>query len=207
MERVKIPGEAPGSATYYMVGSPEEYGTRLYDMEHFGDAVIREALIDIGTERTQPDQEISSFKEYDDLVRKSKGRKVYSCRFAVTYKSLDVTVIPDFEAKRLTLEVDPTIDGKQKKQLAEFVKILTTQDYYEELEMDELEEKQQIPKLYRYLAMGAGVVLIVAIGLDLTKAFPEFAELTKWMKWMSMLFLALYFVWLDIKRRQQKRKR
>ena len=27
MDRVNIPGEAPGSATYYMGFAPEEYGT------------------------------------------------------------------------------------------------------------------------------------------------------------------------------------
>ncbi len=44
MDRVNIPSEAPGSATYYMGFVPEEYGTRLYEMEHYGDAVIREAI-------------------------------------------------------------------------------------------------------------------------------------------------------------------
>ena len=32
MDRVNIPGEAPGSATYYMGFAPEEYGTRLYEI-------------------------------------------------------------------------------------------------------------------------------------------------------------------------------
>ena len=97
MDRVIIPGEAPGSATYYMGFAPEEYGTRLYEMEHYGDAVIREALMDIGSQRTKPYQTISSSKEYEDLVWKSKGRTIYSCRFEVTYKDIYITVEPDFE--------------------------------------------------------------------------------------------------------------
>ena len=43
MDRVNIPSEAPGTATYYMGFAPEEYVIRLYEMEHYGDAVIREA--------------------------------------------------------------------------------------------------------------------------------------------------------------------
>ena len=98
MDRVIIPGEAPGSATYYMGFAPEEYGTRLYEMEYYGDAVIREALMDIGSQRTKPYQTISSSKEYENLVWKSKGRTIYSCRFEVTYKDIYITVEPDFEA-------------------------------------------------------------------------------------------------------------
>ena len=125
MDRVNIPGEAPGSATYYMGFAPEEYGTRLYEMEYYGDAVVRNALMDIGSQRTQPYQAISSSTEYEDLVWKSKGRTIYSCLFKVTYKDIDVTVEPDFETKRLTLQVDPAINQKQRLQLAEFFEILT----------------------------------------------------------------------------------
>ena len=81
MDRVNIPGEAPGSATYYMGFAPEEYGTRLYEMEYYGDAVIRKALMDIGSQRTEPYKVISSSEEYEDLVWKSKGRTIYSCLF------------------------------------------------------------------------------------------------------------------------------
>ena len=68
MDRVNIPGEAPGSATYYMGFAPEEYGARLYEMEHYGDAKIHKALMDIGSQRTEPYKVISSSEEYEDLV-------------------------------------------------------------------------------------------------------------------------------------------
>ena len=141
MDRVIIPGEAPGSATYYMGFAPEEYGTRLYEMEYYGDAVIREALMDIGSQRTKPYQTISSSKEYENLVWKSKGRTIYSCRFEVTYKDIYITVEPDFETKRLTLKVDPAINQTQKSQLAEFFEILTELDYYEVKELEEIEDE------------------------------------------------------------------
>ncbi len=94
MDRVNIPGEAPGSATYYMGFAPEEYGTRLYEMEHYGDAKIHKALMDIGSQRMEPYKVISSSEEYEDLVWKSKGRTIYACRFEVTYKDVDVKKLP-----------------------------------------------------------------------------------------------------------------
>ena len=99
MNRVNIPGEAPGSATYYMGFAPEEYGIRLYEMEPYGDVVIRKAFMNIGRQRTEPHQVIFSSKEYEDLVWKSKGRTIYSCRFEVTYKDIDVTIVPDLKQR------------------------------------------------------------------------------------------------------------
>jgi hypothetical protein len=78
MDRVNIPGEAPGSATYYMGFAPEEYGTRLYEMEHYGDAKIHKALMDIGSQRTEPYKVISSSTEYEIWFGRAKaGRSIH----------------------------------------------------------------------------------------------------------------------------------
>lgn len=53
MDRVNIPGEKPGSATYYMGMAPEEHGSRIYEMEFYGDATIRSAMMDIGKDPTE----------------------------------------------------------------------------------------------------------------------------------------------------------
>ena len=189
MDRVNIPGEAPGSATYYMGFAPEEYGTRLYEMEHYGDAVVRNALMDIGKQRTQPYQAISSSTEYEDLVWKSKGRTIYSCLFEVTYKDIDVTVEPDFETKRLTLQIDPAIDQKQRSQLAEF-----------------------IPKLFRRLAIVALVLLLIITALEMLGFLSDAEESRAWqvgslLQLISTLFLMVYWVWIAVKKRQLKRQK
>ena len=212
MDRVNIPGEAPGSATYYMGFAPEEYGTRLYEMEYYGDAVIRSALMDIGSQRTQPYQTISSSKEYEDLVWKSKGRTIYSCRFEVTYKEIDVTVEPDFETKRLTLQIDPAIDQKQRSQLAEFFEILTEPDYYEIKEMEELEDELRIPELFRRLAIVALVLLLIITALEMLGFLSDAEESRAWqvgslLQLISTLFLMVYWVWIAVKKRQLKRQR
>ena len=213
MDRVIIPGEAPGSATYYMGFAPEEYGTRLYEMEYYGDAVIREALMDIGSQRTKPYQTISSSKEYENLVWKSKGRTIYSCRFEVTYKDIYITVEPDFETKRLTLKVDPAINQTQKSQLAEFFEILTEPDYYEIKEMEELEDELRIPELLRRLAIVAAVILIITAALDLMGGiFSDISDMTALkitnaLQFVSGLFMAIYWIWIAVKKRQLKRQR
>ena len=189
MDRVNIPGEAPGSATYYMGFAPEEYGTRLYEMEYYGDAVVRSALMDIGSQRTQPYQTISSSKEYEDLVWKSKGRTIYSCCFEVTYKEIDVTVEPDFETKRLTLQIDPAIDQKQRSQLAEFFEILTEPDYYEIKEMEELEDELDLMGIFSDMS-------------DMTAL-----KITNALQFVSGLFMAIYWIWIAVKKRQLKRQR
>ena len=156
MDRVNIPGEAPGSATYYMGFAPEEYGTRLYEMEYYGDAVIRSALMDIGSQRTQPYQTISSSREYEDLVWKSKGRTIYSCRFEVTYKEIDVTVEPDFETKRLTLQIDPACkSGVILREAAKrFIKGL-------EKEIPNLQER--INHIYQNQLFGIGITELTSL--------------------------------------------
>ena len=212
MDRVNIPGEAPGSATYYMGFAPEEYGTRLFEMEYYGDAVVRSALMDIGKQRMHPRQTISSSAEYEDLVWKSKGRTIYSCRFEVTYKDIDVTVEPDFETKRLTLQVDPAIDQKQRSQLAEFFEILTEPDYYEVKEMEEIEDELRIPELLLRLAIVAAAIMIITAALDLIGIFSDMSDMTALtitytLQFISTLFIAVYWIWIAVKKRQLKRQR
>ena len=212
MDRVNIPGETPGSATYYMGFAPEEYGTRLYEMEYYGDAVIREALMDIGSQRTKPYQVISSSKEYEDLIWKGKGRTIYSCCFEVTYKDIDVTVEPDFETKRLTLKVDPAINQKQKLQLAEFFEILTELDYYEVKELEEIEDELRIPELFRRLAIVAAVIMIITAAMDLLGIFSDASDMTAMkitdaLQFVSVLFMAVYWIWIAVKKRQLKTQR
>ena len=212
MDRVNIPGAAPGSATYYMGFAPEEYGTRLFEMEYYGDAVVRSALMDIGKQRMHPRQTISSSAEYEDLVWKSKGRTIYSCLFEVTYKDIDVTVEPDFETKRLTLQVDPAIDQKQRSQLAEFFEILTEPDYYEVKEMEEIEDELRIPELLRRLAIVAAAIMIITAALDLIGIFSDMSDMTALtitytLQFISALFIAVYWIWIAVKKRQLKRQR
>ena len=212
MDRVIIPGEAPGSATYYMGFAPEEYGTRLYEMEYYGDAVIQKALMDIGSQRTKPYQVVSSSREYEDLVWKSKGRTIYSCRFEVAYKNLDVIVMPDFETKRLTLEVDPTINQKQRLQLAEFFEILTEPDYYEVKELEEIEDELRIPELFRRMAIVALVIMIITAALDLLGVFADMSDMaalkiTNALQFISVIFMAVYWIWIAVKKRQLKLQR
>lgn len=197
------------SATFDMGFEPEKYGARLFAMEEHGDAQIREALMDIGKRRTMPHQTIHSAKEYQDLVKSISGI-VYSCRFKAVYKDLDVTVLLDFETEKLTLQVDPGIGKAQKTQLAEFFEILTTPDYYEqkdEEEMEEIEEEIHPPLFLKRLARVAGVVLIASIGLDLMNFFPEFDKLLGYLKWISLLVVMAYFVGFELKKRQVQRQR
>ena len=213
MDRVNIPGEAPGSATYYMGFAPEEYGARLYEMEHYGDAKIHKALMDIGSQRTEPYKVISSSEEYEDLVWKSKGRTIYSCLFEVTYKDIDIIVKPEFETKRLTLKVDPAINQTQKSQLAEFFEILTEPDYYEVKELEEIEDELRIPELLRRLAIVAAVILIITAALDLMGGiFSDISDMTALkitnaLQFVSGLFMAIYWLWIAVKKRQLKRQR
>jgi len=200
---------AESSATYEMSFAPDKYGACIYEMDNRGDAVIREALMDIGKRRTLPHQTLHSAKEYKDLVNSISGR-VYSCRFKVTYKDVDVTVVLDFETKELTLQVDPDIDPQQKTHLAEFFGILSDPEYYAQKdleEMEEIEEELQIPVYLKRLAMAAGVILIVTISLDLLNAFPEFDKLWGYLKWISLFLVVAYFVGIDLKKRQVKRQR
>ena len=203
MTRVNIPGEAPGSATYYMGSPPDAYGRRIFEMEHYGDARIRKALMDIGKERTEPHVTISSIGEYEDLIGKSLGRKVYSCLFGVSYQDIDVTVLADFQSKRLTLRVDPDIGPKQKKQLLQFFEILIADDYYQEVEDEEVEP--HIPPLLKRLSMIAGVVLFASMLLDLVNFLPEFHKGIVFLKWFSMLFLAACFVGMELKKKQLRK--
>ncbi|MGI6767211.1 MAG: hypothetical protein ACOX4R_08430 [Lentihominibacter sp.] len=80
-DRVNIPNEPAGRATYYMAGGqPEDLGKQLYEMEFHGDAVIGDVLMDIGTDRTEPHRPVYSSEEFDALVYKSKGVSIYSCK-------------------------------------------------------------------------------------------------------------------------------
>ena len=207
MERAKIPDEAPGSATYYMGFAPEEYGVRLYDMERYEGAVIQEALMDIGPQRTEPHKVIASYNEYSNLIWKSENVIVYSCRFEVDYKDIHVTVLPDFITKRLTLQVTPGLNQEEKKQLAEFFEILTEPDYYEERELKESAESLRIPELFKRLAILAAVVVVVTSILQIVGIMPTMVWLAQALNIVSWLFLATYWIWIAIKKQQIKKRR
>ena len=207
MERAKIPNEAPGSATYYMGFAPEEYGVRLYDMERYEGAVIQEALMDIGPQRTEPHKVIASYNEYSNLIWKSENVIVYSCRFEVDYKDIHVTVLPDFITKRLTLQVTPGLNQEEKKQLAEFFEILTEPDYYEERELKESAESLRIPELFKRLAILAAVVVVVTSILQIVGIMPTMVWLAQALNIVSWLFLATYWIWIAIKKQQIKKRR
>ena len=208
MDRVRLSAEEAGSATYYMGFAPEEYGERLYDMECYGDVVIRKVLVDIGKQRTKPHQIVSSSEEYDDLIWKSKGRTIYSCSFEIAFQDIDAIVLLDFEMKRLTLKVDPAISQKQKHQIADFFEILTTPDYYELKEMQDF----KIAKLLWGLAFAALAFTIIAMPLDFLGFFSALPSrmterFTNLIQIIILLFLAVYYAWVAIKRRQLKKKR
>ena len=207
MERVNIPDEAPGSATYYMGFAPEEYGVRLYDMERYDGAVIQEALMDIGPQRTEPHKVIASYNEYSNLIWKSENVIVYSCRFEVDYKDIHVTVLPDFITKRLTLQVTPGLNQEEKKQLAEFFEILTEPDYYEEKELEEINKELQIPLLFKRLAIAAGATIVILSTLKMTGILPTSPNLLDVLDLAAWLFLGVYWVWIAIKKRQLKKRR
>lgn len=207
MERVNIPDEAPGSATYYMGFAPEEYGVRLYDMERYEGAVIQEALMDIGPQRTEPHKVIASYNEYSNLIWKSENVIVYSCRFEVDYKDIHVTVLPDFITKRLTLQVTPGLNQEEKKQLAEFFEILTEPDYYEEKELEEINKELQIPLLFKRLAIAAGATIVILSTLKMTGILPTSPNLLDVLDLAAWLFLGVYWVWIAIKKRQLKKRR
>jgi len=207
MERAKIPDEAPGSATYYMGFAPEEYGVRLYDMERYEGAVIQEALMDIGPQRTEPHKVIASYNEYSNLIWKSENVIVYSCRFEVDYKDIHVTVLPDFITKRLTLQVTPGLNQEEKKQFAEFFEILTEPDYYEERELKESAESLRIPELFKRLAILAAVVVVVTSILQIVGIMPTMVWLAQALNIVSWLFLATYWIWIAIKKQQLKKRR
>ena len=207
MERVNIPDEAPGSATYYMGFAPEEYGVRLYDMERYDGAVLQEALMDIGPQRTEPHKVIASYNEYSNLIWKSENVIVYSCRFEVDYKDIHVTVLPDFITKRLTLQVTPGLNQEEKKQLAEFFEILTEPDYYEEKELEEINKELQIPLLFKRLAIAAGATIVILSTLKMTGILPTSPNLLDVLDLAAWLFLGVYWVWIAIKKRQLKKRR
>ena len=207
MERVNIPDEAPGSATYYMGFAPEEYGVRLYDMERYDGAVIQEALMDIGPQRTEPHKVIASYNEYSNLIWKSENVIVYSCRFEVDYKDIHVTVLPDFITKRLTLQVTPGLNQEEKKQLAEFFEILTEPDYYEEKELEEINKELQIPLLFKRLAIAAGATIVILSTLKMTGILPTSPNLLDVLDLAAWLFLGVYWVWIAITQRQLKKRR
>ena len=123
-----------------------------------------------------------------------------------------MTVEPDFETKRLTLQVDPAINQKQRLQLAEFFEILTEPDYYEIKEMEELEDELRIPELFRRLAIVAAVILIITAALDLMGIFSDMSDMTALkitnaLQFVSGLFMAIYWIWIAVKKRQLKVQR
>jgi len=210
MDRVNLPGEAPGSATYYMGSAPEEYGTRLYEMQKYSGALIREALMDIGESRTEPHIRITSPDEYEDMIWNSRGKTVHSCIFDVHYHDLDVIVIADFIAKRLTLRVEPELDQKRKARLAEFFEILTEPDYYVTKEMEEIEDVLKIPEVFQKLAIVASVVLLAVCVLIILGVFDDtdgIARILSLLQIVSACFLAVYYGTIEIRKFQIKRRR
>lgn len=210
MDRVNLPGEAPGSATYYMGSAPEEYGTRLYEMQKYSGALIREALMDIGKSRRKPHIRIASSDEYEDMIWNSRGRAVYSCIFDLQYHDPDVIVITDFIAKRLTLQVDPELDQKRKARFAEFFEILTEPDYYVTREMEEIEDALKIPGVFQKLAIVASVILLAVCVLVIFGVFDDtdgIARILSLLQIISALFLAVYYGMIEIKKFQNKRRR
>lgn len=210
MDRVSIPNEKPGSATYYMGMAPEEYGASIYEMEHYGDATIRRVMMDIGKSRTQPHVEIRSRQEFDDLIWKTQGVTVYSCRFEITSipkndaKPIDVMVIIDFISKRITLEVDPTKvwDQKQKSHLADFFNILTEPDYYEVKELERIEEELQIPNLFKTINILAFIVFAATMSLDLLGVFDDESAISSTVPSLinggSLLYICGYRTFVEI---------
>ena len=114
---------------------------------------------------------------------------------------------------RLTLQVDPAINQKQRIQLAEFFEILTEPDYYEVKELEEIEDELRIPELLRRLAIVAAVILIITAALDLMGGiFSDISDMTALkitnaLQFVSGLFMAIYWLWIAVKKRQLKRQR
>ena len=108
--------------------------------------------------------------------------------------------------------MDPAIDQKQRMQLAEFFEILTEPDYYEVKELGEIEDELRVPELFRRLGIVALVIMIITAALDLMGIFSAMSDMTvltitNALQFVSAIFLAVYWIWIAVKKRQLKRQR
>lgn len=163
--------EPRGSATYYMGDSPHVYGERIFKMAFFEEIDIISARMDVGREQGASWRDVNSLAEYDDLIWKTTGAKVYSCVFEIRKRTggkdskegLPITVTLEFPSKRLNLQVDSNLDTRDKKQLAEFFDILTDEEYFLEHEKEMIKEE---PGWQRYLGLNIKTELVI-LGLFL----------------------------------------
>ena len=78
--------------------------------------------------------------------------------------------------------------------------------------MEELEDELRIPELFRRLAIVAAVILIITAALDLMGIFSDMSDMTALkitnaLQFVSGLFMAIYWIWIAVKKRQLKRQR
>ena len=146
MDRVKLDDEKKGSVTYYMAESPYVYGERLYEMQKMQDIQIISVKANIGRKPETSWRDISTEEEYKDIIWKAKGPEVYMCVFSVVKSigtdedNLPVTVMLDFEKKRLTLETEPYLNAEKELHLSEFLDMLTYENYYIDKEIKKMGE-------------------------------------------------------------------
>ena len=183
MDRVRIDNEPRGSATYYMAESPYVYGERIYEIEKMGDVVIISAQMDIGKCKGNSWRVVRSAEEYHDLIWKTKGEEVFACSFdlmlirdpAEDQTGFPVKVTLDFLSKRLTLQVDPSLDADEKKHLADFYDMLTDEDYYLEQAIDEI--GKELTGIKRFSIVGkvafSALIIILMTGIILFDNEPE----------------------------------
>ena len=166
MDRVTIDNEPRGSATYYMGDSPHVYGERIFKMAFFKEIDIISAHMDVGREQGASWRDVNSLAEYDDIIWKTSGAEIYSCVFEIKKRTggkddrdgLPITVTLEFPSKRLNLQVDPNLDMREKKQLAEFFDILTDEEYFLEHEKGMIKEE---PGWQKYLGLNVKTELVI----------------------------------------------
>lgn len=195
MERVNIPGEVAGTATYYMGNLPEAYGDRLYDMERYEDMKIAAVVMDGAA--------VASREEFERTVNSERRPLIGFCEFLVRYENLDLKVHLDFRAKRLRVTVEPEMGLSDRKKLAVFLDILTEPDYYEAKEKQEIEEELHIPDLFGKLQWLAITVMTICFILQLIIGTNEILLLSDL---VAALIVCSYWTFVGIMKRRIRRK-
>ena len=169
MDRVDIDNEPRGSATYYMAEAPHIYGERIYEMANLHELDIISVRMDIGLEQDASWRDVGSEEEYVELIWKTSGAEVYACVFDVVKHiekngnqgKLPIKIKLEFMSKRLKLQVDPDLDAQGKKQLAEFFRMLTDEDYFLDRQIELLEE--EVTGIRMFSKLGKGTLVLMAI--------------------------------------------
>ena len=96
MDRVDIPNEPRGEATYYLVYSPEEFCKRIYQME-------KEGSITISNSKVTTNKGTKTFETKQELKTLIKNNNVKACEYDTRFNDEETKIRVDFDARRITL--------------------------------------------------------------------------------------------------------